>query len=163
MFRIRFRMRRAGRRRSAESTVARWHDGWMAHLGLVTIVVDDYDRAITHYVQDLGFALVDDLIQGDKRWVVVAPPGTERERHATHVLLARAETDEQRARIGDQTGQRVSFFLHTDDFDMDHMAFSQRGVEFEEAPRDEPYGRVAVFRDLFGNRWDLVETIRRLT
>ena len=96
MFRIRSRMRRFGRRRPAESTVARWHDGWMAHLGLVTIVVDDYDRAITHYVQDLGFALVDDLIQGDKRWVVVAPPGTERERHATHVLLARAETDEQR-------------------------------------------------------------------
>jgi uncharacterized glyoxalase superfamily protein PhnB len=134
----------------------------MSHLGLVTIVVDDYDRAIRHYVQDLGFSLIEDLPRGDKRWVVVAPPGTERERHATHVLLAEAATDEQRARVGDQTGHRVSFFLHTDDFDMDHMALGQRGVEFEEAPRDEPYGRVAAFRDLFGNRWDLIETIKRL-
>jgi uncharacterized glyoxalase superfamily protein PhnB len=135
----------------------------MSHLGLVTIVVDDYDRAIKHYVQDLGFALIDDLKQGDKRWVVVGPPGTERERHTTHLLLAEAVTDEERERIGDQTGGRVSFFLHTDDFDMDHMALTQRGVEFEEAPRDEPYGRVAVFRDLFGNRWDLIETIKRLS
>ncbi len=147
---------------SAEPDAVRWHDVWMSHLGLVTIVVDDYDRAIKHYVQDLGFTLIDDLNQVDKRWVVVAPPGTERERHATHLLLAEAATDEQRARVGDQTGNRVSFFLHTDDFDMDHMALSQRGVAFEEAPREEPYGRVAVFRDLFGNRWDLIETIKRL-
>lgn len=134
----------------------------MSHLGLVSIVVDDYDRAIKHYVQDLGFSLISDSVQEDKRWVVVAPPGTERERHATHLLLAEASTDEQRARVGDQTGGRVAFFLHTDDFDMDHMALGQRGVEFEEAPREEPYGRVAVFRDLFGNRWDLIETIKRL-
>jgi len=134
----------------------------MSHLGLVTIVVDDYDRAIKHYVQDLGFSLISDLVQGDKRWVVVAPSGTERVRHTTHILLAEASTDEQLARVGDQTGHRVSFFLHTDDFDMDHMAFSQRGIEFEEAPRDESYGRVAAFRDLFGNRWDLIETIKRL-
>ena len=90
---------------------------------------------------------------------MVAPPGTERERHATHLLLAEANNDEERARIGDQTGGRVTFFLHTDDFDMEHIAFRQRGVEFEEAPREEPYGRVAVFRDLYGNRWDLIETI----
>jgi uncharacterized glyoxalase superfamily protein PhnB len=131
----------------------------MSHLGLVAIVVDDYDRAIRHYVQDLGFVLVDDVDQGDKRWVVVAPPGTEREQRATHLLLVEATTDDQRSRIGNQTGGRVSFFLHTDDFDMDHMAYSQRGITFEEDPRDEPYGRVAVFRDMFGNRWDLIETV----
>ena len=136
--------------------------GAMSHIGLVTIVVDDYDRAIKHYVQDLGFALVDDIDQGDKRWVVVAPPGTEREPHATHVLLAMATNAEQTARIGDQAGGRVSFFLHTNDFDMDHIVLSQRGVQFEEEPRNEPYGRVAVFRDLFGNRWDLIETIPRM-
>lgn len=131
----------------------------MSHLGLVTIVVDDYDRAIRHYVQDLGFSLVSDVDESDKRWVVVAPPGTERDRQATHVLLAEATSDEQRSRIGNQTGDRVSFFLHTDDFDMDHMALSQRGVAFQEEPRDEPYGRVAVFCDIFGNRWDLIETV----
>ncbi len=131
----------------------------MSHLGLVAIVVDDYDRAKRHYVQDLGFSLIDDIEQDDKRWVVVAPPGTERELSATHILLARAENDEQRNRIGDQTGGRVGFFLHTDDFDMDHTVLSQRGVVFEEQPRTEPYGRVAVFRDLYGNRWDLIETI----
>ena len=134
----------------------------MSHLGLVTIVVDSYDRGIQHYVQDLGFSLIQDQKQGDKRWVVVAPPGTERERHATHLLLAEAVDDEQRARIGDQTGRRVSFFLHTEDFDMDYVVLSQRGVRFEEVPRNEPYGRVAVFCDVFGNRWDLIETIKRL-
>ncbi|WP_420450737.1 VOC family protein [Ilumatobacter sp.] len=132
----------------------------MAHLGLVTIVVDDYDRAKRHYVQDLGFSLVDDIDQGeDRRWVVVCPAGVERDLSATHLLLARADSADQRARIGDQTGGRVGFFLHTDDFDMEHTVLSQRGVEFEEEPRDEPYGRVAVFRDLYGNRWDLIETI----
>jgi uncharacterized glyoxalase superfamily protein PhnB len=131
----------------------------MSHLGLVTIVVDEYDRAIKHYVQDLGFSLIDDRDQGDKRWVVVSPPGAERDLMATHILLARADDTEQRARIGDQAGGRVAFFLHTTDFDMDHIVLSQRGVTFEEQPRNEPYGRVAVFRDLYGNRWDLIETI----
>lgn len=132
----------------------------MSHLGLVSIVVDEYDRAIQHYVQDLGFTLVDDIDQGDgKRWVVVSPPGVERELTGTKILLARAEGPEQQARIGDQTGGRVGFFLHTDDFDMDHTVLSQRGVGFEEEPRNEAYGRVAVFRDLYGNRWDLIETI----
>lgn len=131
----------------------------MAHLGLVSIVIDDYDRALRHYVQDLGFSLITDRVQGDNRWVVVSPPGAERDRMATHILLAVADTDEQRARIGDQTGGRVAFFLHTNDFDMDHLVLAERGVKFEEEPRDEPYGRVAVFRDLYGNRWDLIETI----
>jgi uncharacterized glyoxalase superfamily protein PhnB len=131
----------------------------MSHLGLVTIVVDEYDRAIKHYVQDLGFSLIEDRNQGDKRWVVVSPPGAERDLMATHILLARADDDEQRARIGDQAGGRVAFFLHTTDFDMDHIVLSQRGVVFEEQPRNEAYGRVAVFRDLYGNRWDLIETI----
>ena len=132
----------------------------MAHLGLVTIVVDDHDRAITHYVRDLGFTLVTDEVGDDGgRWVVVSPPGVERDRTATHLLLAVADGPDQEARIGDQTGGRVGFFLHTDDFEMDHTALGQRGVTFEEEPRDEPYGRVAVFRDLYGNRWDLIETI----
>ena len=130
----------------------------MSYLGLVTVVVDEYDRAIAHYVGDLGFTLLEDLDQGHKRWVVVAPPGTEKAHGATHLLLARASTAEQRARVGDQSGHRVSFFLCADDFDRDHAAFRSRGVRFEADPRDEPYGRVAVFRDLFGNRWDLIQT-----
>jgi catechol 2,3-dioxygenase-like lactoylglutathione lyase family enzyme len=134
----------------------------VSHLGLVTIVVDDYDRAIRHFVDGLGFSLVEDVPQGDKRWVVVAPPGSEREPMSTHLLLAEATSDDQRAHIGDQTGHRVSFFLHTDDFDRDHSRFARSGVEFEEEPRDEVYGRVAVFRDLFGNRWDLIEPSARL-
>lgn len=129
----------------------------MSHLGLVTVVVDDYDRAIAHYVDDLGFSLIDDIDQGHKRWVVVAPPGTAGNPGATHLLLARAVTPEQAARVGDQTGGRVSFFLYTDDFDRDHAALRARGVQFDEQPRDEAYGRVAVFRDLFGNRWDLLQ------
>jgi uncharacterized glyoxalase superfamily protein PhnB len=131
----------------------------MSHLGLVTIVVDEYDRAIQHYVQDLGFSLIEDRSQDDKRWVIVSPPGAERDLMATHLLLARADDDEQRARIGDQAGGRVAFFLHTTDFDMDYIVLGQRGVKFEEEPRNEPYGRVAVFRDIYGNRWDLIETI----
>lgn len=134
----------------------------MSHLGLVTIVVDEYDRAIQHYVQDLGFTLIDDRAVGDKRWVVVSPPGAERDLMATHILLARADDDAQRSHIGNQTGGRVGFFLYTTDFDMDHIVLSQRGVIFEERPRDEPYGRLAVFRDLYGNRWDLIERVGTL-
>lgn len=129
----------------------------MSHLGLVTVVVDDDDRAISHYVDDLGFSLVEDIDQGHKRWVVVAPPGTARTPGSAHLLLARAATPEQRARVGDQTGGRVSFFLHTDDLERDHAALRARGVRFEEQPRHEQYGRVAVFRDLYGNRWDLLQ------
>ena len=129
----------------------------MSHVELVTVVVDD-DRAIAHDVDDLGFSLIDNIDQGHKRWVVVAPPGTARTPGAAHLLLARAVTPEQASRVGDQTGGRVSFFLYTDDFDRDHAALRARGVQFDEQPRDEAYGRVAVFRDLFGNRWDLLQT-----
>jgi catechol 2,3-dioxygenase-like lactoylglutathione lyase family enzyme len=123
------------------------------HLGCIAIVVDDYDRAIDFYTGALGFELREDAPLGDgKRWVMVAPPGAE-----TGLLLARAANDAQSARIGDQTGGRVGFFLHTDDFRRDHAAMIAKGVRFLEAPRDEAYGIVAVFEDLYGNKWDLLE------
>lgn len=131
----------------------------MSYLGLVTVVVDDDNRAIAHDVGDLGFSRIADLDQGHKRWVVVAPPGTEDERRSIRLLLARATTAEQRARVGDQTGHRVSLFLHTDDFDRDRDAFRARGVRLEEESRDEPTGRVAVFCDPSGSRWDHLETV----
>jgi len=133
----------------------------MSHLGLVTVVVDDYDRAIDHYVNDLGFTLVEDVPQDGKRWVVVAPAGAERSPHATHVLLALAADDRQRERVGDQTGGRVALFLHTDDFERDRRRMTSAGVEFLEAPRHEPYGTVAVFRDRLGNLWDLLQPVER--
>jgi uncharacterized glyoxalase superfamily protein PhnB len=103
----------------------------------------------------LGFTLLQDIDMGDgKRWVRVAPPGSN---GGTALLLAQANTEAQRTRIGDQVGGRVGFFLHTDDFARDHAAMSERGVRFAEEPRHEPYGTVAVFVDLYGNRWDLVE------
>jgi catechol 2,3-dioxygenase-like lactoylglutathione lyase family enzyme len=128
----------------------------MAQLGLVTIVVDDYDEAITFFVDVLGFELSEDSPSTTndgrpKRWVVVRPPGA-----ATGVLLARADGDEQRARVGDQTGGRVGFFLEVDDFDAAYARMRQAGVTFLGAPRDEPYGRVVVFVDVAGNRWDLL-------
>lgn len=123
------------------------------HIAYFTLVVDDYDRAIAHYVDDLGFELREDSPRGSgKRWVLVAPPGAQ-----TAMLLAQASNDAQRARIGDQAGGRVGFFLHTDDFRRDHAAMLARGVRFVEAPREEDYGIVAVFEDLYGNRWDLLE------
>ncbi|HEY0543006.1 MAG TPA: VOC family protein [Actinoallomurus sp.] len=126
----------------------------MPHLGLVTIVVADYDEAIAFYVDALGFELREDTrLSAEKRWVVVAPPGARE----TAVLLAKAATAGQDARVGDQTGGRVGWFLRTETFDADHERLRAAGVVFEEAPRDEPYGRVAVFRDLYGNRWDLIE------
>ncbi|GGT12657.1 MULTISPECIES: VOC family protein [Streptomyces] len=129
----------------------------MSHLGLLTLVVRDYGEAIAFYRDALGFELREDTrIDEDKRWVVVAPPGARE----TAVLLARAATAEQEARIGDQTGGRVGWFLNTDAFDRDHERMRAAGVEFEEAPRQEPYGTVAVFRDLYGNRWDLIQLHR---
>lgn len=126
----------------------------MPSLGLVTLVVHDYDEAITFYVGALGFELVEDTDMGQgRRWVVVAPRGSQ----GSALLLARAVTDEQRARVGDQTGGRVFLFLHTDDFVRDHDAMTAAGVTFVEPPRAEPYGTVAVFEDLYGNRWDLIE------
>lgn len=126
----------------------------MAHLGLVTLVVDDYDQAIAFFVDALGFELVEDRrLEAAKRWVVVAPRGARE----TAMLLARAAVPGQRARVGDQTGGRVAFFLHTADFDADYERMRAAGVVFEEPPRREPYGKVAVFRDLYGNRWDLIQ------
>lgn len=126
----------------------------MPHLGLVAVVVPDYDEAIAFYVDALGFRLVEDTpLDGGKRWVVVAPRGARE----TGVLLARADTGEQGARIGDQTGGRVGWFLATEDFDGDHARMLAAGVVFEEPPRHEPYGTVAVFRDPYGNRWDLIQ------
>lgn len=120
----------------------------------ITLVVRDYDEAIAFYTGALGFTLLEDTsLGGGKRWVRVAPG----EASETALLLAEAADDAQRARIGDQTGGRVGFFLHTDDFDRDHGAMSARGVRFLEAPRREAYGTVAVFEDLYGNRWDLLE------
>jgi catechol 2,3-dioxygenase-like lactoylglutathione lyase family enzyme len=120
----------------------------------VAIVVSDYDEAIAYYTTQLGFDLVanDDLGNG-KRWVQVAPRGAG----GTRLLLARAATPEQSARVGDQTGGRVFLFLATDDFWRDYPAMRERGVRFIEEPRREAYGTVAVFVDLYGNRWDLVE------
>ena len=122
-------------------------------VALVTVVVDDYDEAVAFYTQKLGFMLVEDTaLDAAKRWVVVAPGSG-----SAGLLLARAADDPQRARIGDQTGGRVGFFLETDDFDRDHAAMQASGVTFLEEPRREPYGTVAVFADLYGNLFDLIE------
>jgi len=126
-------------------------------LASVALLVRDYDEAIAWYTGTLGFALLEDTPLGDgKRWVRVAPPGAD----GTSLLLARAANPAQSGRVGDQAGGRVGWFLHTDDFDRDHAALHARGVRFAEAPRTEPYGRVAVFEDLYGNRWDLLEPRR---
>ena len=120
----------------------------------VAIVVRDYDEAIAWFTQKLGFRLVEDTtLTGTKRWVLVAPPGDGN----TSLVLGRAIGSSQEAAIGNQTGGRVGFFLQTDDFARDHRAFMDRGVEFIEAPRHEEYGTVAIFRDLYGNKWDLIE------
>lgn len=122
-------------------------------LALATLVVADYDAAIEFYVGKLGFALArDDDMGSGKRWVVVTPPGSQ-----SGLLLAKASGPAQAARIGDQTGGRVGFFLHTDDFDRDHAAMTAAGVRFLEEPRREAYATVAVFEDLYGNRWDLLQ------
>ncbi|WP_313230792.1 VOC family protein [Stenotrophomonas acidaminiphila] len=126
------------------------------HIALVTVVVADYDEAIAWYTGKLGFQLLQDVDQGHKRWVVVGPA----EGSGAALLLARASDEAQRSRIGDQTGGRVGFFLHTDDFHRDHAAMRAAGVQFLEAPREEPYATVAVFRDLYGNTWDLLEPRR---
>ncbi|MFF3501402.1 VOC family protein [Streptomyces sp. NPDC003247] len=130
----------------------------MPRIDLVTLVVDDYDEAIRFYTEALGFRLAEDEPRpGGSRWVVVRP-GTGQD--GTGLLLARAAHDAQRARVGDQTGGRVGFFLHTEDFARDHARMLAAGVTFLEEPRHEPYGSVAVFQDLYGNRWDLLQPAR---
>lgn len=123
----------------------------ITHLALL---VRDYDEAIAFFVDALGFQLLEDTPLGpEKRWVRVAPAGGK----GAALLLARAATAGQRAQIGNQAGGRVFLFLETDDVARDHAAMQQRGVRFLEAPRRESYGTVAVFEDLYGNRWDLIE------
>jgi catechol 2,3-dioxygenase-like lactoylglutathione lyase family enzyme len=122
-------------------------------IATVTLVVADYDAAIAFYVGKVGFELVEDTAMGDgKRWVVVAPTGG-----GAALLLAQADGERQAERIGDQTGGRVAFFLHSNDFAADHRRMTDAGVRFLEPPRTEPYGTVAVFEDLYGNRWDLLQ------
>jgi catechol 2,3-dioxygenase-like lactoylglutathione lyase family enzyme len=123
-------------------------------IGQVTIVVRDYDEALGFYVGALGFSLIEDtpMPAQQKRWVVVAPAGSH-----VRLLLARAADEKQAASIGNQTGGRVFLFLHTDDFWRDFHAYQAMGVEFVREPREEAYGTVAVFRDLYGNLWDLIQ------
>jgi catechol 2,3-dioxygenase-like lactoylglutathione lyase family enzyme len=125
-----------------------------AHIGCVALVVRDYDEAIAFYTRMLGFDLVEDTpLDGGKRWVLVAPRNSKE----TRLLLAKAVTDEQKNRIGNQTGNRVFLFLHTDDFWRDYHDMKLRGVVFAGEPREEEYGTVVVFEDLYGNKWDLLQ------
>jgi catechol 2,3-dioxygenase-like lactoylglutathione lyase family enzyme len=123
----------------------------------VALVVRDYDEAIAWFTGTLGFTLIADEHQPeqDKRWVLVAPPGLPP--GGASLLLARASTPEQAAFVGDQAGGRVFLFLRTDDFDRDYAAMTAKSVVFVRPPVEQPYGKVAVFLDLYGNRWDLVE------
>ena len=119
---------------------------------MTTIVVDEYDRAIDYYTNILGFTLTEDtVLSPDKRWVTVRP-GTQ----GASILLAKAATPEQSSRIGNQTGGRVGFFLHTDTFDADYARMKAAGVVFIDQPRTEEYGKVIVFVDLYGNKWDFI-------
>jgi catechol 2,3-dioxygenase-like lactoylglutathione lyase family enzyme len=126
----------------------------MQTLGHVALVVRDYDEALAFFTGKLNFRVVEDTrLSDEKRWVLVAPPGSE----GTSLLLARAATPEQASRIGNQTGGRVSLFLHTDDFWRDYKELTARKVKFTRPPSEETYGTVAVFEDLYGNQWDLVQ------
>ena len=122
-------------------------------LGMVTVVVPDYDEAIAYYTQQLGFEILEDTpLSTQKRWVVVRPPSMQ----GAALLLARAADEIQRNAIGRQTGGRVFLFLYTDDFERDYTLYRERGVQFVRSPRSESYGTVAIFADLYGNLWDLI-------
>ena len=124
------------------------------HLGALALLVDDYDEAIAWYTRALRFVLVEDTDMGHgKRWVLLAPPGSKE----TRLLLAKAKGDEQTSRVGNQTGGRVFLFLYTDDFWRDFRSYQAKGVVFVREPKEEPYGTVAVFKDLYGNLWDLLQ------
>jgi catechol 2,3-dioxygenase-like lactoylglutathione lyase family enzyme len=124
------------------------------HLAHITFLVKGYDEAISFFVNKLQFELLEDTDMGNgKRWVVVSPRGS----NGCSLLLAKATTPEQIERIGSQTGGRVAFFLHTDNFERDYNHMKQQGVEFTEEPRNELYGTVVVFKDLYGNKWDFIE------
>ena len=120
---------------------------------MITIVVDDYDSAISHYVNDLSFSLTEDtILSPEKRWVVVTPS-----ENGSKILLAKASNEDQRAAIGNSTGGRVGFFLYTTEFTQTFQSYKSKGIEFMEEPRQEAYGQVVVFKDKFGNKWDLIE------
>mgnify|MGYP005673487873 FL=1 len=123
-------------------------------IGYMALVVDDYDEAIEFYTKRLGFELIEDTNLGSgKRWVLVSPPGSD----GSCLLLAKASNEEQLSRVGNQTGGRVFLFLHTDDFWRDYKDMQKNGIEFCEEPRVEEYGTVVVFKDLYGNKWDLLQ------
>ena len=129
------------------------------YLAGISLVVNDYDEAIEFYTHKLSFTLLEDTRMSDtKRWVVIAPPGST----GCTLLLAKAANDAQKAAVGNQTGGRVFLFLHTDNFDRDYNQMQEAGIEFIESPRQEAYGKVVVFADLYGNRWDLIEPKKTL-
>jgi uncharacterized glyoxalase superfamily protein PhnB len=134
------------------TTNGRW--GLMMNtLGMIAIVIDDYDLAITHYVNDLEFTLIEDKVMSpEKRWVVVAPS-----KDGAKILLAKAANEQQKAAIGNSTGGRVGFFMYTTSFVETYESYKSRGIEFIETPRQEAYGQVVVFKDKYGNKWDLIE------
>lgn len=126
----------------------------MPSLGMVTLLVDNYDRGIDYFTKLLGFSLIEDtILSPEKRWVVISPDLNE----GARVLLAQATSSTQRLAIGNQTGGRVGFFLYTNDFDRDYAKMKTLGIDFIETPRHEPFGRVVVFRDIYGNNWDFIE------
>ena len=126
----------------------------MSHLGMITVVVDDYDTAIDYYTTALGFTLIEDTKMSEtKRWVVVAPDANQ----GAALLLAQAASPEQTAAIGDQSGGRVMFFLYTNNFDRDYARMAKHNVAFTEEPRIEEFGKVVVFADKYGNKWDFIE------
>jgi uncharacterized glyoxalase superfamily protein PhnB len=122
-------------------------------LGMIAIVIDDYDAAISHYVNDLGFSLIEDTeLTPEKRWVVIAPSSA-----GAQILLAQASNEQQQAAIGNATGGRVGYFLYTDNFAETYERYLSKGIEFTETPRNESFGKVVVFKDKYGNKWDLIE------
>lgn len=128
-------------------------------IGYISLVVRDYDEAVSYFTEKLGFALIEDSASKDrdgqpKRWILIAPPGSS----GTQILLARASTPDEESHIGNQTGGRVFLFLHTDDFWRDYQTMISRGIKFVREPKEEPYGTVAVFEDLYGNKWDLLQS-----
>ncbi len=127
----------------------------MNTLGMITIVVDDYEVAIKHYVNDLGFTLIEDtVLSAEQRWVVVAPSN-----EGAKILLAKAANEAQTAAIGNSTGGRVGFFMYTTKFNETYDLYKSNGIEFVENPRQEKYGQVVVFKDRYGNKWDLIEKL----
>lgn len=129
----------------------------MNTLGMIAIVVDEYDLAIAHYVNDLGFKLIEDKpMSPEKRWVVVAPSS-----EGARILLAKAANEQQKAAIGNSTGGRVGFFMYTTNFVDTYQSYKSKGIEFLEQPRHETYGQVVVFKDKYGNKWDLIESTHK--